>query len=98
MQELSNIKVEPVPGCCALIAAITSSGLPSDRFSFHGFLPRSASKRINELKKISDKEETLIFYESVHRIQSAIEDMITVFEAIGLRCFAKRSPRFMNHL
>ena len=75
----SNIKVEPVPGCCALIAAITSSGLPSDRFSFHGFLPRSATKRINELKKISDKEETLIFYESVHRIQSAIEDMISVF-------------------
>lgn len=75
----SNIKVEPVPGCCALIAAITSSGLPSDRFSFHGFLPRSSNKRINELKKISDKEETLIFYESVHRIQSAIEDMISVF-------------------
>ena len=75
----SNIKVEPVPGCCALIAAIISSGLPSDRFSFYGFLPRSNSKRISELKKISDKEETLIFYESVHRIQSAIEDMINVF-------------------
>ena len=43
----SNIKVEPVPGCCALIAAIISSGLPSDRFSFYGFLPRSATKRIN---------------------------------------------------
>tara|TARA_Y100001970_G_scaffold288008_1_gene414093 strand:+ start:617 stop:1456 length:840 start_codon:yes stop_codon:yes gene_type:complete len=75
----SNIKVEPIPGCCALIAAIISSGLPSDRFSFYGFLPRSATKRVNELKKISDKEETLIFYESVHRIQSAIEDMIFVF-------------------
>ncbi len=75
----SNIKVEPVPGCCALIAAITSSGLPSDRFSFYGFLPRSAIKRVNELKKISDNEETLIFYESVHRIQSVIEDMISVF-------------------
>ncbi|MED5270596.1 MAG: 16S rRNA (cytidine(1402)-2'-O)-methyltransferase [Pseudomonadota bacterium] len=75
----SNIKVEPVPGCCALIAAIISSGLPSDRFSFYGFLPRSNTKRISELKKISDKEETLIFYESVHRIQSTIEDMISVF-------------------
>jgi probable S-adenosylmethionine-dependent methyltransferase, YraL family len=75
----SNIKVEPVPGCCALIAAITSSGLPSDQFSFYGFLPRGTNKRVNELKKISDKEETLIFYESVHRIQSSIEDMISVF-------------------
>ena len=75
----SNIKVEPVPGCCALIAAITASGLPSDRFSFYGFLPRTTSKRIKELKKLSNKEETLIFYESVHRIQSSIEDMMNIF-------------------
>ena len=75
----NSIRVEPIPGCCALIAAITSSGLPSDRFTFHGFLPRSANKRINELKKLNHKEETLIFYESVHRIQSSIEDMINVF-------------------
>ena len=75
----NNIRVEPIPGCCALIAAITSSGLPSDRFTFQGFLPRTANKRINELKKLNHKEETLIFYESVHRIQSSIEDMINVF-------------------
>ena len=75
----NSIKVEPVPGCCALIAAITTSGLPSDRFSFYGFLPRTSSKRIKELKKLSSKEETLIFYESVHRIQSSIEDMMNIF-------------------
>jgi|TARA_Y100000996_G_C22517403_1_gene641006 16S rRNA (cytidine1402-2'-O)-methyltransferase len=75
----NSIRVEPVPGCCALIAAITSSGLPSDKFTFQGFLPRTANKRINELNKLNHKEETLIFYESVHRIQSSIEDMINVF-------------------
>ena len=75
----NRIRVEPIPGCCALIAAITSSGLPSDRFTFLGFLPRSANKRTNELNKLSHKEETLIFYESVHRIESSIEDMINVF-------------------
>lgn len=75
----NSIKVEPVPGCCALIAAIIASGLPSDRFSFYGFLPRTTSKRIKELKKFSNKEETLIFYESVHRIQSSIEDMMNIF-------------------
>ena len=48
-------------------------------FPFFGFLPRSATKRINELKKISDKEETLIFYESVHQNSILIEDMISVF-------------------
>ena len=42
-------------------------------------MPRSTNKRGNELKKISDKEETLIFYESVHRIQSSIDNMISVF-------------------
>ena len=75
----NRIRVEPIPGCCALIAAIISSGLPSNRFTFHGFLPRSATKRINELNKLSHKEETLIFYESVHRIESSVEDMINVF-------------------
>jgi len=75
----NGIKVEPIPGCCALIAAITSSGLPSDQFTFHGFLPRSTTKRINELNKLSHKEETLIFYESVHRIESSVDDMINVF-------------------
>ena len=75
----NGIRVEPIPGCCALIAAITSSGLPSDRFTFHGFLPRSPAKRINELNKLAHKEETLIFYESVHRIESSVDDMINVF-------------------
>jgi len=75
----NGIRVEPIPGCCSLIAAITSSGLPSDRFTFYGFLPRTANKRINELNKLSHKEETLIFYESVHRIESSIEDMINIF-------------------
>ena len=75
----NRIRVEPIPGCCALIAAITSSGLPSDRFTFHGFLPRSPVKRMNELNKLAHKEETLIFYESVHRIESSVDDMIKVF-------------------
>ena len=75
----NRIRVEPIPGCCALIAAITSSGLPSDRFTFHGFLPRSPAKRINELNKLAHKEETLIFYEFVHRIESSVDDMIKVF-------------------
>ena len=75
----NRIRVEPIPGCCALIAAITSSGLPSGRFTFYGFLPRSPTKRVNELNKLSHKEETLVFYESVHRIESSVEDMINVF-------------------
>ena len=75
----NNIIVEPVPGCCAFVAAITASGLPSDRFSFHGFLPRGSSKRISELNELNYNKETLIFYESVHRIQASVEDMINVF-------------------
>ena len=75
----NNIRVEPVPGCCAFVAAITASGLPSDRFSFYGFLPRSSAKRVTELNTLNRNKETLIFYESVHRIQSSVDDMINVF-------------------
>ena len=89
MARESDIKIEPIPGCCALIAGITASGLPSDRFSFFGFLPRSSSKRISYLKGIAEREETLIFYESVHRIQSTIDDMIKVFGGDRLAILCK---------
>ena len=89
----NRIRVEPIPGCCALIAAITSSGLPSDRFTFHGFLPRSPAKRINELNKLAHKEETLIFYESVHRIESSVDDMINVFGGNRPAVVCKEIPK-----
>ncbi|AXY59537.1 16S rRNA (cytidine(1402)-2'-O)-methyltransferase [Acinetobacter sp. WCHAc010052] len=76
-----QIRVVPVPGACAAIAALSSVGLPSDRFSFEGFLPSRQSQRVATLEKLKDETQTLIFYEAPHRILECVKDMATVFGA-----------------
>ncbi|OTG62537.1 16S rRNA (cytidine(1402)-2'-O)-methyltransferase [Acinetobacter sp. ANC 3903] len=76
-----NIRVVPVPGACAAIAALSSVGLPSDRFSFEGFLPSRQSQRLSQLEKLKDETQTLIFYEAPHRILESVKDMAQVFGA-----------------
>ncbi|MGE8561562.1 MAG: 16S rRNA (cytidine(1402)-2'-O)-methyltransferase [Acinetobacter sp.] len=76
-----NIRVVPVPGACAAIAALSSVGLPSDRFSFQGFLPSRQSQRLIQLEKLKDETQTLIFYEAPHRILDSVKDMANVFGA-----------------
>ena len=73
-----SIKVSPVPGPCALIAAISASGLPSDRFIFEGFLPSKSIPRIIKIQNISADSRTIIFYEAPHRILETLIDMIKV--------------------
>ena len=74
-----SIQVIPVPGCSAVIAALTASGIASDKFTFYGFLPKTKVKRAKELRKLTNRSETLIFYESVHRIVNTIESMKEIF-------------------
>ena len=73
-----SIKVSPVHGPCALIAAISASGLPSDRFIFEGFLPSKSIPRITKIQNISADSRTIIFYEAPHRILKTLIDMIKV--------------------
>jgi 16S rRNA (cytidine1402-2'-O)-methyltransferase len=73
-----SIKVSPVPGPCALIAAISASGLPSDRFIFEGFLPSKSIPRVTKIQNISADSRTIIFYEAPHRILETLIDMIKV--------------------
>ncbi|NUF33318.1 16S rRNA (cytidine(1402)-2'-O)-methyltransferase [Acinetobacter oleivorans] len=75
----NGIKVVPVPGACAAIAALSAVGLPSDRFSFEGFLPSRSSQRISQLEKLKNETQTLIFYEAPHRILESVKDMAQVF-------------------
>ncbi len=74
-----GIRVVPVPGACAAIAALSAVGLPSDRFSFEGFLPSKASQRISQLEKLKNETQTLIFYEAPHRILECVKNMAQVF-------------------
>ena len=76
-----GIRVIPVPGACAAIAALSSVGLPSDRFSFEGFLSSKATQRLAQLEKLKDETQTLIFYEAPHRILDCVKNMTEVFGA-----------------
>ncbi|MFT6300629.1 MAG: 16S rRNA (cytidine1402-2'-O)-methyltransferase [Saprospiraceae bacterium] len=74
-----GLKIVPIPGSCALIAAISASGLSSDRFIFEGFLPAKSAGRISKLKSVAEERRTLMFYEAPHRILETLTDMIGVF-------------------
>lgn len=75
----AGIPVVPVPGACALIAALSAAGLPSDRFIFEGFLPAKAAGRRTRLEHVKEEPRTLIFYEAPHRILECLEDMQAIF-------------------
>ena len=65
--------IVPLPGACALVTALSGAGLPTDRFTFGGFLPAKPSARRQALEKWQSREETLVFYESPHRIVHTLE-------------------------
>jgi 16S rRNA (cytidine1402-2'-O)-methyltransferase len=75
----AGVRVVPLPGPGAAIAALTASGLPTDRFSFIGFLPREPGPRRAELERWADRSETLIFYEPPHRLIETLRDVREVW-------------------
>ena len=73
-----GINVIPIPGACALIAALSASGLAVTEFSFLGFLPRTSSARKNLFEEKRSDTKTWVFYEASHRILDTVEDMAAV--------------------
>lgn len=76
----AGVRVSPVPGPSALVAALSVAGVPSDRFAFEGFLPARGAARRERLRALAGEPRTLIFYEASHRIADTLEDMA---EALG---------------
>ncbi|MEL7293491.1 MAG: 16S rRNA (cytidine(1402)-2'-O)-methyltransferase [Pseudomonadota bacterium] len=74
----AGVKVVPLPGACAVITALSGSGLPSDRFSFEGFLPAKSKGRKDKFLEIAKAERTCVFYESPHRILDSLDDMLDI--------------------
>ncbi len=70
-----GLTVCPIPGPCALIAALSVAGLPTDRFCFEGFLPSKSTQREKQLNQLKTETRTLVFYEAPHRILATLEDM-----------------------
>ncbi len=77
----AGVKVVPLPGACAVITALSASGLPSDSFSFEGFLPPKSKGRKDKFLEIAKVERTCIFYESPHRIVDSLQDMLDILGA-----------------
>ena len=75
----AGIAVMPVPGPSALIAALSVSGLPTDRFVFEGFLPAKSAARRARLVELATETRTLVFYESVHRLAESLTEMAQIF-------------------
>ena len=75
----AGVTVSPIVGASAAIAALSVAGLPSDRFSFIGFLPSKTHGRQKQLAALKSRTETLIFYEAPHRILASLTDMAEVF-------------------
>jgi len=73
-----GITVVPVPGASALTAALVGSGLPTDAFEFHGFLPAKSGQRRTALESFRRAEHTIVVYEAPHRIREALEDVVAV--------------------
>ena len=74
-----GIAVVPVPGASAVMAALSVAGLPTDRFTFRGFLPAKAGARRRALAALASLEETQVFFEAPHRIVAMLEDAVDTF-------------------
>ena len=75
----AGINVSPIPGPSAMIAALSVAGLATDRFCFEGFLPAKKKGRRDALAGLANETRTMVFYESVHRMESSVADMVDVF-------------------
>ena len=83
-----GIKVSVIPGPSAVTMSVALSGLPTDRFSFEGFPPRTAGARIATFEKLRFEERTMVFFEAPHRLADSLVDAVTVFGAdrLGAIC------------
>jgi len=73
-----GLSVSPVPGACAAIAALSVAGLPTDRFSFEGFLPSKAGARQSTLANLLEEPRTMVFYDAPRRAIDTVEDIVKV--------------------
>jgi 16S rRNA (cytidine1402-2'-O)-methyltransferase len=76
-----GVRVIPVPGASAVLSALSASGLPTDAFQFHGFLPAKQGQRRKELEAVRNSLSTQVFYEAPHRALEALQDIVEILGA-----------------
>lgn len=75
----AGLRVEAVPGACAMVAGLTASGLPTDQFHFIGFLPNKSGQRRKRLEQLADVPGTWVFYESPYRIDKLLTELLDIY-------------------
>ncbi|WP_127470225.1 16S rRNA (cytidine(1402)-2'-O)-methyltransferase [Thiomicrorhabdus aquaedulcis] len=95
-----KIKVVPIPGASAVITALCAAGLPTNRFSYEGFLPAKSAKRLDVLSALQNDTRTLVFYESPHRVLDSLAAMREAFGAarqmVSAREMTKQFEQFVS--
>ena len=75
-----NIKIVPIPGACAMVNALITSGISTKEFCFYGFLPLNKKNRKEKLEEIKDMNKTVILYEAPHKIKNTLEDLEKILD------------------
>lgn len=95
----AGLRVEPVPGACALVAALTASGLPTEEFHFVGFLPVKSGQRARRLQELGSLPGTLVLYESPYRITRLVDELVVALpdrEVVLAREITKRFEEWIR--
>ena len=95
----AGLRVEAVPGACALVAGLTASGLPTDEFHFIGFLPHKSGQRRNKLESLAAFAGTLVLYESPYRVEKLLGELNAVFpdrQIVVARELTKKFEEFLR--
>lgn len=93
-----GFKVTVIPGACALLVALTGSGLNTEKFVFEGFLPRKQKQRREALELLKEEQRTLIFYEAPHRLLSALGDLAEVLGQRRMVVCRELTKRFEEYV
>ena len=91
-----GIEVSVIPGPSAVTMAVALSGLPTDRFSFEGFPPRTAGARLATFEKLRFEERTMVFFESPHRILESLEDAASVLGSDRQASVSAQEPGYRD--
>ncbi|RIJ18254.1 16S rRNA (cytidine(1402)-2'-O)-methyltransferase [Henriciella mobilis] len=92
----AGIRIVPIPGASAMLAGLVTSGLPSDRFMFCGFLPAKSGQRKRELEALKPVPATLIFYEGGSRLAGCLEDMADILGAVRPAAVARELTKLFE--
>jgi 16S rRNA (cytidine1402-2'-O)-methyltransferase len=93
----AGVAVTIIPGPSAVLSALAVSGLPTDRFTFEGFLPRKSGDRKKTFESLAREPRTMVFFESPHRILESLEDAVTVLGTERLASVSRELTKKFEH-